>query len=114
MLDFINKAKWDAWKSLGSLSQVCQTFFFFSFFKVSSSFYSSPRNQPLFVFQGEAREQYVSLISSLTASEQPEREATQPGNEMSYQTLLVSTTDKITTITLNRPEKKNAITVEVR
>lgn len=24
MLDFVNKAKWDAWKSLGSISQVVQ------------------------------------------------------------------------------------------
>jgi len=25
MLDFVNKAKWDAWKSLGSVSQVTAT-----------------------------------------------------------------------------------------
>ncbi|KAL2085960.1 hypothetical protein ACEWY4_019280 [Coilia grayii] len=83
MLDFINKAKWDAWKSLGSVSQA------------------------------KARQQYVHLISSLVAAEQPASEVAQPGEVSSYQTLLVSTADKITTITLNRPQKKNAITVEM-
>ncbi|KAG7488674.1 hypothetical protein MATL_G00037480 [Megalops atlanticus] len=41
MLDFVNKAKWDAWKSLGDVSQ------------------------------DEARQQYVDLISSLVAAEGP-------------------------------------------
>ncbi|KAG5268910.1 hypothetical protein AALO_G00217810 [Alosa alosa] len=83
MLDFINKAKWDAWKSLGSVSQE------------------------------EAKQQYVDLISSLETAEQPERVAQPVHGISSYQTLLVSTQDKITTITLNRPQKKNAITVEM-
>ncbi|XP_012672374.2 enoyl-CoA delta isomerase 2, mitochondrial [Clupea harengus] len=84
MLDFINKAKWDAWKSLGSVSQE------------------------------EAKQQYVDLITSLAGAESPEKEAAKPvGEASSYQTLLVSTNDNITTITLNRPEKKNAITVEM-
>ncbi|XP_028824076.1 enoyl-CoA delta isomerase 2 [Denticeps clupeoides] len=84
MLDFVNKAKWDAWKSLGSISQE------------------------------EARQKYVVLISSLLEPETPAGVAAQPaGADTSYQNLLVSTQDQITTITLNRPEKKNAITVEM-
>ncbi|KAM7369536.1 hypothetical protein PAMP_010853 [Pampus punctatissimus] len=86
MLDFVNKVKWDAWKSLGSISQ------------------------------DEARQQYCDLISSLVAAEggSSAQVATQPaGSGTTYQTLLVSTEDKITTIKLNRPAKKNAITTEM-
>uniref|UniRef100_A0AAY4BY70 ACB domain-containing protein n=1 Tax=Denticeps clupeoides TaxID=299321 RepID=A0AAY4BY70_9TELE len=73
MLDFVNKAKWDAWKSLGSISQE------------------------------EARQKYVVLISSLLEPETPAGVAAQPaGADTSYQNLLVSTQDQITTITLNR------------
>uniref|UniRef100_A0A8C1DWH4 ACB domain-containing protein n=1 Tax=Cyprinus carpio carpio TaxID=630221 RepID=A0A8C1DWH4_CYPCA len=83
MLDFVNKAKWDAWKSLGSVSQE------------------------------EARQQYVDLISSLVGTEAPAVAAQPTGSTKGFQTLLVSTEDNITTIRLNRPEKKNAITVEM-
>lgn len=85
MLDFINKAKWDAWKSLGSISQE------------------------------EARQNYVDLIGSLVEAEGGSAQvAAQPaGSAAAYDTLLVMTEDRITTITLNRPTKKNAITVEM-
>uniref|UniRef100_A0A9J8BC57 ACB domain-containing protein n=1 Tax=Cyprinus carpio carpio TaxID=630221 RepID=A0A9J8BC57_CYPCA len=83
MLDFVNKAKWDAWKSLGSTSQE------------------------------EARQQYVDLISSLVGAEAPAVAAQPIGSTKGFQTLLMSTEDNITTIRLNRPEKKNAITVEM-
>ncbi|XP_051542654.1 enoyl-CoA delta isomerase 2-like [Myxocyprinus asiaticus] len=83
MLDFVNKAKWDAWKSLGSVSQE------------------------------EARQQYVELISSLVGAEAPAVAPQTSGGTKSFQTLLVSTENNITTIRLNRPEKKNAITVEM-
>uniref|UniRef100_A0A8C1VSP8 Enoyl-CoA delta isomerase 2 n=1 Tax=Cyprinus carpio TaxID=7962 RepID=A0A8C1VSP8_CYPCA len=83
MLDFLNKAKWDAWKSLGSTSQE------------------------------EARQQYVDLISSLVGAEAPAVAAQPTGSTKGFQTLLMSTEDNITTIQLNRPEKKNAITVEM-
>ncbi|KAI1889231.1 hypothetical protein AGOR_G00177020 [Albula goreensis] len=84
MLDFVNKAKWDAWKSLGSVSQE------------------------------EARQQYVDLISSLVAAEAPAQAAEKPaGGAAAFETLLVTTEDNITTICLNRPTKKNAITVEM-
>ncbi|KAM9839513.1 enoyl-CoA delta isomerase 2 [Aulostomus maculatus] len=85
MLDFINKAKWDAWKSLGSVSQE------------------------------DARQQYCDLIRSLVEAEGggSARVAAQPVGGAMYQTLLVTTVDNITTITLNRPAKKNAITTEM-
>uniref|UniRef100_A0A4W5PWD9 Enoyl-CoA delta isomerase 2 n=1 Tax=Hucho hucho TaxID=62062 RepID=A0A4W5PWD9_9TELE len=80
MLDFVGKAKWDAWKSLGSVSQE------------------------------DARQQYVDLIDSLLAAERP---AQPTGSAATFDTLLVSTEDNITTIRFNRPHKKNAITVEM-
>ncbi|XP_034416017.1 enoyl-CoA delta isomerase 2, mitochondrial isoform X1 [Cyclopterus lumpus] len=86
MLDFVNKVKWDAWKSLGSVSQ------------------------------DEARQQYCDLIGSLVAAEggSSAQEATKPaGSGTTYETLLVTTEEHITTITLNRPAKKNAITTEM-
>ncbi|XP_055785237.1 enoyl-CoA delta isomerase 2, mitochondrial [Salvelinus fontinalis] len=83
MLDFIGKAKWDAWKSLGSVSQE------------------------------DARQQYVDLIDSLLAAEGPAVAAQPTGSAATFETLLVSTEDNMTTIRLNRPQKKNAITVEM-
>ncbi|XP_038132026.1 enoyl-CoA delta isomerase 2, mitochondrial [Cyprinodon tularosa] len=86
MLDFVNKAKWDAWKSLGTISQE------------------------------EAREQYCSLIGSLVEAEggSSAQVAAKPAaGGAAYETLLVTTEDDITTITLNRPAKKNAITPEM-
>lgn len=84
MLDFINKAKWDAWKALGETSQE------------------------------DARQQYCDLIGSLVEAEGP-RVAAQPSGSLSsqYETLLVTTEDNITTIKLNRPSKKNAITTQM-
>ncbi|KAJ8375097.1 hypothetical protein SKAU_G00056770 [Synaphobranchus kaupii] len=84
MLDFVNKAKWDAWKSIGNVSQ------------------------------DEAKQDYVNLISSLVAAEGPAQVVAKPtGSSAAFETLLVTTEDNITTIRLNRPTKKNAITVEM-
>ncbi|MED6271737.1 hypothetical protein CHARACLAT_023424 [Characodon lateralis] len=86
MLDFVNKVKWDAWKSLGSISQ------------------------------NEAREQYCNLIGSLVEAEggSSAQVAAKPaGGGATYETLLVTTADSITRITLNRPAKKNAITPQM-
>uniref|UniRef100_UPI003AAA6FCA enoyl-CoA delta isomerase 2 n=1 Tax=Centroberyx gerrardi TaxID=166262 RepID=UPI003AAA6FCA len=85
MLDFVNKAKWDAWNSLGSITQ------------------------------DDARQQYCDLIGSLVAEEGGSAQvAAQPaGSGPTYETLLVTTEDDITTIKLNRPTKKNAITTQM-
>ncbi|KAM4688970.1 uncharacterized protein O3C94_007080 [Discoglossus pictus] len=84
MLDFVNKAKWDAWNSLGSLSK------------------------------DNARQSYVELVSSLAASETPTKDKTMSSaGDQKYETIQVSYQDNITKIILNRPEKKNAITVQM-
>ncbi|XP_007452151.1 PREDICTED: enoyl-CoA delta isomerase 2, mitochondrial [Lipotes vexillifer] len=85
VLDFINKAKWDAWNALGSL----------------------PKET--------ARHNYVDLVSSLSASSESSSQVTpaadrkQPGSDA----LVVTSQDGITSITLNRPDKKNALTTQM-
>uniref|UniRef100_H3A3D2 Enoyl-CoA delta isomerase 2 n=1 Tax=Latimeria chalumnae TaxID=7897 RepID=H3A3D2_LATCH len=82
MLDFVGKVKWEAWNSLGNLSK-----------------------------EG-AREKYVGLVSSLVSSESsPQAEAVSVAGKQLYKTLQVTTEENITTIRLNRPEKKNAISI---
>ncbi|KAK6490621.1 enoyl-CoA delta isomerase 2 [Huso huso] len=82
MLDFVNKAKWDAWKSLGSLSLE------------------------------DARQKYVDLVASLVSAEAPPKAAAaSSGSKAAFETLEVTSENNITTIRLNRPDKKNAITV---
>ncbi|XP_043575422.1 enoyl-CoA delta isomerase 2, mitochondrial isoform X2 [Chiloscyllium plagiosum] len=83
MLDFVNKAKWDAWNSLGKI----------------------PKE--------EARQKYVDLIETLVSPEVPtQSEATIAGDlKSSFQTISVTSENNITTILLNRPAKKNAISV---
>ncbi|KAL6097452.1 eci2 [Pungitius sinensis] len=86
MLDFVNKVKWEAWRSLGAVPQ------------------------------DEARQKYCDLIGSLVAAEggKAAHDAAVPaGSGPAYETLQVTTEDDITTIKLNRPAKKNAITTEM-
>uniref|UniRef100_A0A6I8PPF5 Enoyl-CoA delta isomerase 2 n=1 Tax=Ornithorhynchus anatinus TaxID=9258 RepID=A0A6I8PPF5_ORNAN len=84
MLDFVNKAKWDAWRALGSL----------------------PKEN--------ARQNYVDLVSSLVSSESPQQAKQPSGGEhQQYETLRVTTENNITKIILNRPERKNAISTQM-
>ncbi|XP_068092936.1 enoyl-CoA delta isomerase 2-like [Hyperolius riggenbachi] len=83
MLDFVNKAKWEAWNSLGDLSQ------------------------------DKARQSYVELVSSLVSSESPSKESTSSTGDQKYETLQVFSEHNITKIVLNRPDKKNAITLQM-
>ncbi|KAG8571629.1 hypothetical protein GDO81_011724 [Engystomops pustulosus] len=83
MLDFVNKAKWDAWNSLGSLSK------------------------------DEAKKSYVELVNGLILSEAPAKDTASLSTGQKYDTLQVITEDNITKIFLNRPEKKNAITLQM-
>ncbi|XP_042724893.1 enoyl-CoA delta isomerase 2 isoform X1 [Lagopus leucura] len=82
MLDFVKKAKWDAWNSLGSLSQ------------------------------DNARQEYTKLVSSLISAESAGEKKDSSSKESShggYETLIVTTDNNITKIMFNRPDKKNAI-----
>uniref|UniRef100_A0A7M4DX12 Enoyl-CoA delta isomerase 2 n=1 Tax=Crocodylus porosus TaxID=8502 RepID=A0A7M4DX12_CROPO len=79
MLDFVKKAKWDAWNSLGSLSK------------------------------GDARQKYVELVSSLVSESSSQVKDTTAERKGGYETIELTTKDNITKIMLNRPEKKNAI-----
>ncbi|CAJ0957311.1 unnamed protein product [Ranitomeya imitator] len=83
MLDFVNKAKWDAWKAVGSLSQ------------------------------DDARKSYVELVSNLISSEAPAKASASPSTAQKYDTVQVVSGDNITKIYLNRPDKKNAITLQM-
>ncbi|OWK13208.1 ECI2, partial [Cervus elaphus hippelaphus] len=85
MLDFINKTKWDAWNALGSLSKEA------------------------------ARQKYVDLVSSLSAaSKSPSPKAPAADRkQLEGDSLVVTSEDGITTIRLNRPTKKNALTTQM-
>uniref|UniRef100_A0A8D0FI95 Enoyl-CoA delta isomerase 2 n=1 Tax=Strix occidentalis caurina TaxID=311401 RepID=A0A8D0FI95_STROC len=87
MLDFVKKAKWDAWNSLGNLSQ------------------------------DNARQKYTELVSSLVSAESadPKTDASpEESRHGDYETVLVTTKNSITKIMFNRPEKKNAINHKVK
>lgn len=84
VLDFISKAKWDAWNALGSL----------------------PKET--------ARQDYVDLVSRLSPSSESSRPVEpgaprSPG----YETLVVTSEGDITKIVFNRPTKKNAINTQM-
>uniref|UniRef100_A0A493TG81 Enoyl-CoA delta isomerase 2 n=5 Tax=Anas TaxID=8835 RepID=A0A493TG81_ANAPP len=82
MLDFVKKAKWDAWNSLGNLSQ------------------------------DNARQKYTELVSSLISAEsagQTKDASPEESRHGGYETIIVTTKNNITKIMFNRPERKNAI-----
>ncbi|NXH58432.1 ECI2 isomerase, partial [Rhabdornis inornatus] len=82
MLDFVKKAKWDAWNSLGHLSK------------------------------DDARQKYAELVSGLVSAEsasQKKEASPEEGRHDGYETLIVTTKNNITKIMFNRPDRKNAI-----
>ncbi|XP_072459808.1 enoyl-CoA delta isomerase 2 isoform X2 [Notamacropus eugenii] len=84
MLDFVNKAKWDAWNTLGSL----------------------PKDT--------ARQNYVDLVASLVSAQSLNQEKTSSNDSKSeYENLVVTREGNITKIMLNRPAKKNAINAKM-
>lgn len=85
VFDFVNKAKWDAWNALGSL----------------------PKET--------ARQNYVDLVSSLSSSSEASSQGKSGADDKAQESkgILVTSEDGITTITFNRPTKKNAITFQM-
>ncbi|NWI90712.1 ECI2 isomerase, partial [Pitta sordida] len=82
MLDFVKKAKWDAWNSLGNLSQ------------------------------DNARQKYAELVSGLVSAESGDQKkdaSPEEGRHDGYETIIVTTKNNITKIMFNRPDRKNAI-----
>ncbi|XP_035678549.1 enoyl-CoA delta isomerase 2-like isoform X2 [Branchiostoma floridae] len=78
--DFVGRAKWQAWSGLGDISQ------------------------------DEAQKQYIDIINGLAGEESP-AETEQAGEEASsYKEIKVTKENKVCSILLNRPAKKNAIT----
>lgn len=66
------------------------------------------------MFQDDAKKQYIELVNKLlgedAASAKPE---SIPAAAGSYESLVVSNAEGVFTIRINRPSKKNALTVEV-
>ncbi|NXE97489.1 ECI2 isomerase, partial [Menura novaehollandiae] len=86
MLDFVKKAKWDAWNSLGNLSQ------------------------------DDAKQKYAELVSSLVSAESASQRndaAPEEGRHDGYETIIVTTKNNITKIMFNRPDRKNAINYQM-
>ncbi|XP_061198324.1 enoyl-CoA delta isomerase 2-like isoform X2 [Saccostrea echinata] len=84
MMDFVGKAKWDAWNSLGDISQ------------------------------DTAKQKYIELVDELAGKEKSETPAENTTATSGKFTTLVTTNEGgVYTIKLNRPNKKNAINFEM-
>lgn len=84
MVDFVNRAKWNAWNDLSNLSQA------------------------------EAEKQYISIVNDLAMKEAPASPPTNASsNSSKFESIIVTTEcENICKITLNRPAKFNALTVQ--
>jgi len=81
--DFVGKAKWSAWSELGEMSQ------------------------------DDAQKKYIGLVNSLVAADKgssSQEASTQQSGK--YENLIVTSSNRVFTIMINRPQKKNALTVE--
>ncbi|GFT27130.1 enoyl-CoA delta isomerase 2, mitochondrial [Nephila pilipes] len=83
LFDLVGKAKWDAWNSLGAMSQ------------------------------DDAKKKYASLVDELYLTEEPQDKTVLSAEEGKYEGLIYSAGKDVIEITLNRPNKKNAITTQM-
>ncbi|XP_069112207.1 enoyl-CoA delta isomerase 2-like [Argopecten irradians] len=86
MMDFVGKAKWDAWSGLGDMTQ------------------------------DEAKQKYVDIVDDLAGKETPTSTPSSSEEKTStskFQTINVTITEGVYKIMLNRPEKKNALNFEM-
>ena len=84
MVDFVNRAKWNAWNDLSNLSQA------------------------------EAEKEYISIVNELARKEAPPSPPQNSStNSSKFESIIVTTEyNNICKITLNRPAKFNALTVQ--
>jgi Delta3-Delta2-enoyl-CoA isomerase len=84
MVDFVNRAKWNAWSELSNLSQ------------------------------DEAEKQYISIVSELAQKEAPVQTKKTEGVKTNFECIQTSIEcGNIYKIVLNRPAKLNALTVQM-
>lgn len=80
-------------------------------------FLSSLSPSPFLVLQDDARQKYAELVASLVSAEpavQKEEVSPEEGRHDGYETIIVTTKNKITKIMFNRPDRKNAINHKVK
>ncbi|KAK2166112.1 hypothetical protein NP493_1339g00023 [Ridgeia piscesae] len=84
MMDFVGKAKWEAWKAVGDVSH------------------------------DAARDMYIKLVEDLVSKDTPvgSETVTAAGDQMSTH-VITKVIDNVHLIKLNRPEKKNALVQEM-
>jgi len=83
MMDFVGRAKWDAWNGCKNMSP------------------------------DDARQGYVDIVNKLTSAEAATAEPTSAGSDATFKFLDYSVNNKLCTIKFNRPEKKNAINLQM-
>ena len=84
MVDFVNRAKWNAWSELGELSK------------------------------SDAEKEYINIVNELAKKEAPEPTASSEESKSKFECILTSIeNENIYKITLNRPAKLNALTVQM-
>ncbi len=99
-MDFVGRAKWDAWNNLGGMTQVGCTI---QVLEVMLHTYCHPQAAAIDQYC-----QYVDLLTSLDTGSQ-----SSPTDSTQYKEIVVTDNDGVRTIMLNRPAKYNAITYQV-
>ena len=105
MMDFVGRAKWDAWNRLGSISQVTHLGA-----HLTSRFFIL-----LFSFKEEAQKEYIDFVTSLAGSQSVEASpasATSKGSG-AFENIIYEEKDNVSVVKFNRPKRKNAFTTKV-